>query len=63
MFSARLSITGLIVTILSTATTTFLDVYSAGVSSVSISKRINQKVAAVIMCVMGTVLAMLFPVS
>ncbi|OYP11288.1 hypothetical protein C8E03_109150 [Lachnotalea glycerini] len=35
MLSAGLSMVGLIVIILSTVTTTFLDVYSAGVSSVS----------------------------
>lgn len=63
MLSAGLSIAGLIVIILSTVTTTFLDAYSAGVSSVSISKKINEKVAAVIVCVIGTVLAMLSPVS
>lgn len=63
MLSAGLSIAGLIVIILSTVTTTFLDAYSAGVSSVSISKKINEKVAAIIVCVIGTVLAMLSPVS
>ena len=54
---------GLIVIILSTVTTTFLDVYSAGVSSVSISKKLNEKLMAVIVCMTGTALAMLAPVS
>ena len=43
MLSAGLGIAGLVVIILSTVTTTFLDVYSAGVSSVSIAKRISEK--------------------
>ncbi|MDD3139302.1 MAG: cytosine permease [Lachnospiraceae bacterium] len=63
MISAGFSVAGLIVIVLSTVTTTFLDVYLAGVSSVSISKRINEKVAAVIVCVIGTVFAMLSPVT
>jgi len=63
MLSAGLSMVGLIVIILSTVTTTFLDVYSAGVSSVSISKKLNEKLMAVIVCVIGTALAMLAPVS
>lgn len=63
MLLAGISIVGLIVIILSTVTTTFLDVYSAGVSSVSISKKINEKAAAIIVCVIGTVLAILAPVS
>jgi putative hydroxymethylpyrimidine transporter CytX len=63
MLSAGLSIAGLIVIVLSTVTTTFLDAYSAGVSLVSISKKINEKAAAVAVCVIGTVLSMLYPVS
>lgn len=63
MITAGFSVAGLIVIVLSTVTTTFLDVYSAGVSSVSISKRINEKVAAVIVCVIGTVFAILAPVA
>ena len=63
MLSAGLGIAGLIVIILSTVTTTFLDVYSAGVSTVSISKKINEKWAAIIVCIVGTLLAILAPVS
>ena len=63
MLTAGLGIAGLIVIILSTVTTTFLDVYSAGVSTVSISKKINEKWAAIIVCIVGTLLAILAPVS
>ncbi|MEG2174613.1 MAG: cytosine permease, partial [Oscillospiraceae bacterium] len=63
MLSAGLGIAGLVVIILSTVTTTFLDVYSAGVSTVSISKKIDEKRAAVMVCMMGTLLAIIAPVS
>lgn len=63
MISAGLGIAGLVVIILSTVTTTFLDVYSAGVSSVSISKKINEKWAAIIVGIIGTILAIFAPVS
>lgn len=57
MVKAGLGIAGLIIVIFSTVTTTFLDVYSAGISSGSLSNKINQQVAAVIVCVIGTLLA------
>lgn len=63
MLSARFGIAGLIIIVLSTVTTTFLDVYSAGVSSVSISKKINEKWAAVIVCIIGTILAIFTPIT
>lgn len=63
MMSAGLGILGLIIIIFSTVTTTFLDAYSAGVSSVSINQRMNEKWVAVIVCVIGTFLAIIAPVS
>lgn len=57
MVKAGLGIAGLIIVIFSTVTTTFLDVYSAGISSGSLSSKINQQTAAVIVCVIGTLLA------
>lgn len=57
MVKAGLGIAGLIIVIFSTVTTTFLDVYSAGISSGSLSNKINQQVMAVIVCVIGTLLA------
>ena len=63
MLTAGLGVAGLAIVILSTVTTTFLDVYSAGVSSVSIYSKINEKWCAVIICAVGTVLAIFAPVS
>ena len=57
MTKAGLGAAALYVVILSTVTTTFLDAYSAGVSSASISRRIPEKPAAVVVCVIGTLLA------
>ncbi|MEG0591514.1 MAG: putative hydroxymethylpyrimidine transporter CytX, partial [Lachnospiraceae bacterium] len=63
MVKAGLGIAGLLIIIFSTVTTTFLDAYSAGVSSVSVSPRINEKWAAVIVAVVGTAGAILFPMD
>ena len=48
---------------MSTVTTTFLDVYSAGVSAVSINGRWGEKSVAAIVCVVGTLMAVLTPVE
>lgn len=48
---------GIIIALASTTTTTFLDAYSAGVSSESISSRLNAKWVGVAACVIGTVLS------
>ncbi|MBQ4498161.1 MAG: putative hydroxymethylpyrimidine transporter CytX [Spirochaetaceae bacterium] len=53
MVKAGLGIAALVIVIFSTVTTTFLDVYSAGISSKSISKKINEKIAAYIVCAVG----------
>lgn len=63
MMSAGLGLMGIMIIIFSTVTTTFLDVYSAGVSSVSISKKINEKWAAIIISIIGTLLAIFAPIS
>lgn len=63
MVSAGLGIAGLLIVIFSTVTTTFLDAYSAGVSMVSISGKINEKRAGIAVCVLGTALAIFAPVS
>jgi putative hydroxymethylpyrimidine transporter CytX len=57
MIKAGLGIAGLLIIVLSTVTTTFLDVYSAGVSSVSVSDKIKENSAAIIVCIIGTLLA------
>lgn len=55
MVKAGLGIAGLLIVVFSTVTTTFLDAFSAGVSSVSVYGKINEKHAAVAATVIGTV--------
>ncbi len=63
MVKAGMGIAGLLIIVFSTVTTTFLDAYSAGVSSVSISDRINEKHAALAVTVIGTIAAIVFPMD
>ncbi len=63
MLKTGLGIVGLLIIVFSTVTTTFLDAYSAGVSSVSISSKIKEKWAAVVVTIIGTVAAMLYPMD
>lgn len=63
MASAGYGLAALATIVLSTVTTTFLDVYSAGVSSVNINGKINQKLASVIVCILGVIIAILIPLS
>ena len=58
-----LGITGLLIVVLSTVTTTFLDAYSAGVSSVSICSKIKEKWFAIGVTVVGTVAAIVYPMD
>ena len=60
---AGLGIVGLLIIVFSTVTTTFLDAYSAGVSSESISKKLKSKWVGIIVTVIGTVGAILFPMD
>lgn len=61
MVKAGLGIAGLLIVVFSTVTTTFLDAYSAGVSSESLSKKINGKLIAVAVTVIGTLGAIFLP--
>lgn len=63
MVTAGLGVAGLLIVIFSTVTTTFLDAYSAGVSSVSISSKINEKWAAAAVTVIGIAGAVIFPMD
>lgn len=63
MVKAGLGVAGLLIIVFSTVTTTFLDAFSAGVSSVSISGKINEKRAGIVVTVIGTVAAILFPME
>ena len=63
MVKAGLGVAALLILILSTVTTTFLDAYSAGISAESLSKKINGKYAALIVTVIGTICAICFPMD
>lgn len=63
ILKAGIGIVGLIVVVLSTVTTTFLDAYSAGVSSESISQKVHTKWMAIGTAVIGTIGAILFPMN
>lgn len=63
MASAGLGIVALVIIVLSTVTTTFLDVYSAGVSLLNINRKFNQKLASVIVCILGVMVAIYIPLS
>ena len=63
MARAGLGAAGLVIVVLSTVTTTFLDAYSAGVSTESLSPRIQGKWMAVAAAVLCTVGAIVFPMD
>lgn len=63
MVQAGLGSAALIILILSTVTTTFLDAWSAGISAESLSKKINGRHAALLVAVIGTLCAILFPMD
>ena len=61
MAKSGLGIAGLFIILLSTVTTTFLDAYSAGVSSKSLASSLNAKSMSLIVTFIGTVGAMFLP--
>ena len=63
MVKAGLGIAGLLIIVFSTVTTTFLDAYSAGVSSESLSSEISGKWVAVAVTVIGAVGAIFLPLT
>lgn len=63
MVKAGLGIAALVILILSTVTTTFLDAWSAGISAESISVRLPGKWMAVGAALLGAVGAVLFPMD
>lgn len=60
LLKAGLSVAALVIVVFSTVTTTFLDAFSAGVSSETISKKLRGKYAAIAVTVIGTAAAMLW---
>jgi len=63
MVVAGLGIAGVLIVLMSTVTTTFLDVYSAGVSFTNITDRISEKRVAIVVCILGTLIAMFTPIE
>ena len=63
MMNAGLGLAGLIVIIFSTVTTTFMDAYSAGVSSTTIYKSASSKGIAVVVTIVGIIAAILYPMD
>ncbi len=63
MAAAGLGVAGMLIVLLSTVTTTFLDAYSAGVSFQSIAGRVSEKWVAAAVGVAGVGLAVFAPVE
>ena len=63
MVKAGLGIAGLLIIVFSTVTTTFLDAWSAGISSESLSKNINGKWIAIAATVIGIIGAIVYPMD
>lgn len=61
LMKAGLGIAGLLIVVFSTVTTTFLDADSAGISAESISKRVNSRLVAVIVTILGVLGAIFLP--
>lgn len=63
MVKAGLGVAGLLIIVFSTVTTTFLDAYSAGVSSESVSAKANGKWVAVGVAAIGVIGAIFLPLT
>ena len=63
MVKAGLGIVGLLIIIFSTVTTTFLDAYSAGISSETLSHKLNGKYIAIAVTVVGALAAIVYPMD
>lgn len=63
LLKAGLGVLGLLIIVFSTVTTTFLDAYSAGVSNESIVSKWSGKHVAMVVTVIGTVAAIVYPMD
>lgn len=63
MLTANLGIIALGIVLLSTVTTTFLDVYSAGISFLNLANKLSEKNVGVVMAIIGTAVAVAFPME
>jgi putative hydroxymethylpyrimidine transporter CytX len=63
MLAANLGMTALGIVVLSTVTTTFMDVYSAGISFLNLMPKLSEKGIGVVMAVVGTLIALVFNIE
>lgn len=63
MLKAGLGLAALLIIVFSTVTTTFLDAYSAGISSETLSEKIDGRKAAIFVTVIGTAGAVVYPMD
>ena len=63
MAQAGLGVAGILVVVLSTVTTTFLDAQSAGVSAQSIHPKLDARICGIAAAIVGTALAIFAPVA
>ncbi|MBP5575338.1 MAG: putative hydroxymethylpyrimidine transporter CytX [Treponema sp.] len=63
MLKAGLGIPALVIIVLSTVTTTFLDAFSAGISFTAIFKDANTKIIGTVVAVLGTLSAIFLPLD
>ena len=63
MLKAGLGIAGLLIIVFSTVTTTYLDAYSAGISSETVVNKWNGKHVAIVVTVLGTIAAIVYPMD
>ena len=63
MVKAGLGIAGLLIVVFSTVTTTFLDAYSAGISSESIVSGVKGRTVAIAVTLIGTIAAIVYPMD
>ncbi len=63
LLAANLGLFALLIVILSTVTTTFMDAYSAGVSTLALFPKLNARNVAIVMATIGLVLALWVPMQ
>lgn len=63
MIAAKLGVVALMVIGLSTVTTTFMDVFSAAMSTLNVLPNLNRRVTSVVFAALGTALAMYFDIT
>ncbi|QIQ21994.1 putative hydroxymethylpyrimidine transporter CytX [Zophobihabitans entericus] len=63
LLTAGLGIVALFIVVFSTVTTTFLDVYSAGINLANLGHKISEKMAAILATITGTLMALFISMS